>query len=166
MRRILSRAPHLSLPAVKLEEAFLVIEAPQNDGRSFEASKPISYQDNKAVSNLGDILFFSLSALRVTIQFFFVKCTQAGRNGLLFCDDALFCVLSFACKNSYLLWAVLEYFSESRNILQREEKVKERVSNKLQRIVLRFNKYFLHNQGVHSIFRHSCFCLVHCGLVF
>jgi len=45
------------------------------------------------------------------------------------CDDDLLFVLSFVSKNFYLLWVVLESFRKSREILQREEKVKERVSN-------------------------------------
>ena len=95
-----------------------------------EASKPISYQNNKAISNLGDILFFFVISLARDIIIFLRSATQSAETiccsvTMVFC----LCNVSFACKNSYFIWAVLEYFSESRRLLQREEKVKERVSN-------------------------------------
>jgi len=97
----------------------------------------------------------------------FAKCNTI-RNGLLFCDDDLLFVLSFVSKNSYLLWVVLESFRKRREILQREEKIKERVSN-VERIkwsVLRFNQYFLYNRDFHLIFSHSCLSSVHFSIGF
>jgi len=72
-------------------------------------------------------LFFSLPPCAWKFKHF-AKCSTI-RNGLLFCDDDLLFVLSFVSKNSYLLWVVLESFRKSREILQREEQVKERVSH-------------------------------------